>query len=169
MIDPVNKEYYINVFDTRLGWVGVLASPAGLLCVALPQATSEQVLKSFGSRAGRAIPSPASLADITERLRRYFSGQRVDFPDRLDLSEATSFQAKVWEATRHIPFGETRSYSWVAAEIGKPSAVRAVGQALGSNPFPVVVPCHRVLGSDGRLCGFAGGLEMKKYLLKLES
>jgi len=98
----------------------------------------------------------------------YFTGQRVDFPDRLDLSGATPFQRGVWQAARLIPYGETRSYAWVAGQIGKPKAARAVGQALGRNPLPLIVPCHRVLAADGGIGGFSGGVEMKKYLLAHE-
>ncbi|MBN1692717.1 MAG: MGMT family protein [Dehalococcoidales bacterium] len=95
-------------------------------------------------------------------------GQRVDFPDKLDLQGATDFQRKVWEATKQIPYGQTRSYEWVAKQVGKPGAARAVGQALGKNPLPVVVPCHRVITCDGKSGGFGGGLAMKKRLLALE-
>jgi len=104
-----------------------------------------------------------------ERLRTYFSGHKAAFPDELDLSAATPFQREVWEITRLIPYGETRSYTWVAEQIGKPKALRAVGQALGSNPLPVIVPCHRVLNVDGKLGGYSRGVEMKRYLLSLEA
>jgi methylated-DNA-[protein]-cysteine S-methyltransferase len=104
-----------------------------------------------------------------ERLRAYFAGHRADFPDRLDLSTATTFQRKAWEATRLIPYGETRSYKWVAEQIETPASARAAGQALGRNPLPIIIPCHRVLASNGGLGGFSGGLEMKKRLLRLEN
>jgi len=103
-----------------------------------------------------------------ERLGAYFAGHRVDFTDKLDLSAATAFQREVWEAARLVPCGETRSYKWVAGQIKKPKAVRAVGQALGRNPLPVIIPCHRVLAGNGGLGGFTGGLEMKRFLLRLE-
>ncbi len=80
----------------------------------------------------------------------------------------TRFQKAVWRATAGISYGETRSYAWVAKKIGNPRAVRAVGQALGANPVPIIIPCHRVIGSSGKLCGFADGLGMKKMLLELE-
>lgn len=104
-----------------------------------------------------------------ERLKSYFAGHKADFPDKLDLSGATTFRREVWEITRLIPYGETRSYAWVAMQIRKPKAVRAVGQALGRNPLPIIVPCHRVLASNGGLGGFSGGLEMKRFLLRLEN
>jgi methylated-DNA-[protein]-cysteine S-methyltransferase len=123
----------------------------------------------LGDSVSRATWSPTRFQGLTERLRTYFTGQKADFPDRLDLSAATAFQRKVWEATGLIPYGETRSYKWVAEQIEKPQAARAVGQALGRNPLPVIIPCHRVLASNGGLGGFIGGLQMKKSLLHLEN
>jgi len=104
-----------------------------------------------------------------QRLRIYFSGHRATFPDELDLSRATPFQREVWEITRLIPYGKTRSYSWVAEQVKKPKAARAVGQAMSRNPLPIIIPCHRVLNIDGKLGGFGGGLEMKRHLLDLEA
>jgi len=103
------------------------------------------------------------------RFRIYFSGDEITFPDELDLSGATHFQRRVWEITRLIPYGETRSYTWVAQQVGKPGAARAVGQALARNPLPIIIPCHRVLTIDGKLGGFSGGTEMKRCLLQLEN
>jgi methylated-DNA-[protein]-cysteine S-methyltransferase len=104
-----------------------------------------------------------------ERFRTYLNGGKIAFPDELDLSGATLFQRKVWEITRLIPYGETRSYAWVAEQIKNPKAVRAVGQALARNPLPLIIPCHRVITIDGRLGGFSGGVEIKKHLLHLEA
>ncbi len=97
------------------------------------------------------------------------AGHKVAFPDALDLSAATSFQRQVWQITRLIPYGETRSYSWLAEQLGKAGAVRAVGQALGRNPLPIIIPCHRVVAKDGQLGGYTGGVEIKRYLLNLEA
>ncbi len=108
------------------------------------------------------------LPGFEKRMSAYFEGKNVDFNAPLDLSGATPFQRKVWAATCLIPYGETRSYAWLANRIEKPGAFRAAGHALGQNPLPIIVPCHRVIGSDGGLCGFGGGLEMKKRLLELE-
>jgi O-6-methylguanine DNA methyltransferase len=104
-----------------------------------------------------------------KRFRIYLSGGKITFPDQLDLSGATPFQRRVWEITRLIPYGETRSYTWVAQQVDKPGAVRAVGQALAKNPLPIIIPCHRVLTIDGRLGGFGGEEEMKRRLLHLEA
>jgi len=101
-------------------------------------------------------------------LKSYFKGRQVDFDFPLDLSSGTPFQIMVWEKLREIPYGECRSYAWVAEQIGNPRAVRAVGMANNKNPLPPVIPCHRVIGSDGSLTGYASGLHVKKYLLEME-
>ena len=162
------EELYYAIFNTPAGWVGVLGSTAGLRRVTLPRRSPEEVFPRLGVSPDEAALSPHRFQGLVERFRAYFAGRKVAFPDRLDLSAATAFQRRVWEATRLIPYGETRSYTWVAEQIGKPKARRAVGQALGKNPLPVMIPCHRVAASGG-LGGFGGGLEMKRFLLHLES
>jgi len=156
--------------DTSLGWMGVVSSPAGLRKVTLPQESREAVLDQVkGWNYVVGCGDFASLGDLPQRLKRYLEGEPVDFPDRLDLTGATRFQQRVWRVAQTIPYGETRSYAWVASHLGLPKAARAVGQALGRNPLPIVIPCHRVIGSDGSLVGFGGGLEMKRQLLCLEA
>ncbi|NMX91253.1 MULTISPECIES: methylated-DNA--[protein]-cysteine S-methyltransferase [Pseudomonas] len=108
-----------------------------------------------------------ALLQAERQLNEYFAGTRNRFDLELDF-EGTEFQKKVWAALLTIPFGETRSYSQIAMQIGSPKAVRAVGAANGRNPISIVAPCHRVIGASGRLTGFAGGLEAKQYLLTLE-
>jgi O-6-methylguanine DNA methyltransferase len=159
---------YYSTFKTKLGWIGILASPAGLLAVTLPQNTRQQAVDSLGKQTKQAVESPGFFNDLEQRLQNYYSGRKTVFPDKLDYSNASAFQKQVWSAARLIPYGETRSYGWIAKQIGQPQAARAVGQALGKNPFLVVVPCHRVISSDGTLGGFGGGLEMKQKLLELE-
>jgi|ETNmetMinimDraft_2_1059921.scaffolds.fasta_scaffold53765_2 methylated-DNA-[protein]-cysteine S-methyltransferase len=158
-----------TIFNTDMGWVGMLASTKGLLVITLPQPSVHEVHQLLGNNINYAIWSPHLFRDLMERLKGYFGGQRTTFPDRLDLSQATHFQREVWEITRCIPYGETRSYAWVAEQIRTPRAARAVGSALGKNPLPVIVPCHRVVASDGKLGGFGGGVEMKRYLLSQEA
>ncbi|MFC2018511.1 methylated-DNA--[protein]-cysteine S-methyltransferase [Chloroflexota bacterium] len=155
-------------FDTAAGWVGILASAQGLVRTTLPQKSRAGALKRLGDSVSSATLSPGPFQDLIERLRRYFDGHKTDFPDELDLGAATPFQRQVWEATRLIPYGQTRSYSYLAGQIGKPGAARAVGQALGRNPLPIIIPCHRVIARSGRLGGFTGGLEMKISLLRQE-
>jgi len=108
------------------------------------------------------------LVEAERQLAEYFDGRRKDFALTLDVS-GTPFQRAVWNALSTIPFGETRSYTDIAAQIGNPKAVRAVGAANGRNPVSIVVPCHRVIGSSGALTGFAGGLDVKAQLLAFES
>lgn len=109
----------------------------------------------------------AVLAACAEQLADYFAGRRQHFELPLG-AHGTPFQQSVWGALAEIPYGELRSYRDIAQNIGNPAAVRAVGAANGRNPLPIVVPCHRVIGSNGSLTGFAGGLEAKRFLLRLE-
>ncbi|MCL0053233.1 methylated-DNA--[protein]-cysteine S-methyltransferase [Dehalococcoidales bacterium] len=155
-------------FNTDMGWIGILGSAKGLLSTTLPQRSAQEVRQRLGDRVNCAIWSPRLFDDLIKRLRIYFGGHNAAFPDELDLSPATPFQREVWEITRLIPYGETRSYAWVAEQIGRPKAVRAVGQALSRNPLPIIIPCHRVVTSEGKLGGYSGGVEMKRYLLYLE-
>jgi len=164
-----DEELRYITFNTDMGWVGILGSAKGLLGTTLPQCSAQEARQSLGDRATYATWSPHSFEDLIQRFRSYFSGHRTTFPDELDLSQATAFQRQVWEITRLIPYGDTRSYSWVAEQIGKPGAARAVGQALARNLLPIIVPCHRVVASDGKLGGYSGGVEMKRYLLRLEA
>ncbi len=108
------------------------------------------------------------LCETERQLAEYFAGKRVKFELELDFA-GTDFQKKVWQALLTIPFGETRSYSDIAHQIGNEKAVRAVGAANGRNPISIIAPCHRVIGMNGTLTGFAGGLDAKKILLKLEA
>jgi methylated-DNA-[protein]-cysteine S-methyltransferase len=164
----MDGELYFTVFATTAGWCGVAGSREGLRLIVLPRRERRDAELQILGAGGGAIPAPERFTDIRRRLRDYFEGRAVDFPDELDLGGATFFQRKVWQAARLIPRGETRSYAWLAGRIGQPGAARAVGQALGRNPLPVVVPCHRVLAADGGLGGFSGGLDMKRLLLGLE-
>lgn len=116
----------------------------------------------------RAQGTDPALTACASQLREYFAGQRKCFDLPL-AATGTDFQREVWQALAEIPYGELRSYRDIARAIGRPKAVRAVGAANGRNPLPIVVPCHRVIGSDGSLTGFAGGLAMKKQLLELEN
>jgi len=165
----MDKGLRYTAFDTDMGWVGILSSATGLLRVSLPQPSVQEALQLLGDSLDCATQAPHLFEDLVKRLRSYLSGHRVTFPDKLDLSRATAFQREVWMTTRLIPYGETRSYAWVAEQIGKPRAARAVGQALSRNPLPIIIPCHRIVASNGKLGGYSGGLEMKQHLLWLEA
>jgi len=120
-----------------------------------------------GARRVEAADEPV-LGRLAAELARYFAGEAVRFRARLDLSAGTAFQRRVWEALRRVPFGRTIGYGELAARVGSPKAARAVGQAMGANPVPIVVPCHRVIRSDGALGGFGAGLPIKRWLLRHE-
>jgi len=136
----------------------VVASDLGILAIDLRN--TEQ--------AGPQSPSNKFLKQAIDQLRAYFAGELKEFDLPLDM-QGTEFQKRVWQELLNIPYGETRSYSFVATAIGAPKAVRAVGAANGANPIPIVVPCHRVIGAGGSLTGYGGGLPLKRFLLDLEA
>ena len=148
-----------------------ITSPIGKLLLAGDQSGLKFI--GFPQGKGQIIPSPEwildehQFIDAEQQLTEYFAGTRSDFNLKLAPS-GTPFQLLVLQALQSIPLGETRSYADIAVQIGRPDAVRAVGAANGRNPLPIVIPCHRVIGSDGSLTGFGGGLETKRFLLKLE-
>jgi methylated-DNA-[protein]-cysteine S-methyltransferase len=156
-----------------VGWILLATGPRGLLTVhfcghAKPPEDSLQALLQPLRPGVTAVHRPDTLREMTKALRSYFQ-HRVPLPEfPLDLTSGTVFQQKVWSALCTIPFGETRSYGDIARLIGHPRAARAVGQACGQNPVAILVPCHRVLGQNGGLGGYAGGVEIKKALLALE-
>jgi O-6-methylguanine DNA methyltransferase len=156
-----------TIIDTALGYVGLVRSGAGLCCIVICSTLQEAAEIVTGDYPA-AVESADAFGDLPQRIVRYLDGERVTFNDKLDWAGASAFRRDVWQATRIIPCGETRSYGWVAELIGKPKASRAVGQALAANPMPIVVPCHRVIGIDGSLTGFTGGIEMKRRLLEIE-
>ena len=148
-----------------------LATPVGPILVAETDDGVAAIHFEDGRRR-RPVDPAWRLVDerelrIAAQLAEYFAGTRRTFEVRL-APQGTLFQRRVWEAVAAIPYGKTRSYGAIAAEIGAPSAVRAVGAANGQNPWPIVVPCHRVIGSDGSLTGYGGGLPIKRALLDFE-
>ncbi len=145
-----------HCFDTPFGVLSLTEEDGAITALSMPPAAS----------AGAAAPTPL-LAEAERQLTEYFAGRRQLF--ELPLApRGTAFQQKVWKALCAIPYGETRSYRQVAEEVGCPRGYRAVGLANNRNPIAVLIPCHRVLGADGSLTGYAYGLEMKKGLLALE-
>ena len=152
---------YYTLVPSPVGTLLLAGSANGLHCIGFPT----------GNKARGADPawqrSDEMFADAARQLAEYFHGARRTFDLPLQ-PQVTPFQAEVHDALRRIPYGETRSYGDIAREIGRPRASRAVGAANGSNPLPIVVPCHRVVGSNGTLTGFGGGLATKRHLLDLE-
>lgn len=158
----------LHVTETSLGWAGVALSPAGIRYATLFHRTrdsAEGELRSFGAVSGDNPDGDRALS----LLRAYAAGEHApieEFP--VDLPGCAPLQRKVWLALREIPRGETRSYGWLARHVGEGQAPRAVGAAVGANPIPLWLPCHRVVAADGSLHGFGGGLAMKQELLELE-
>lgn len=169
----IHTALFFDVFDTAFGWMGALASPRGLTRTTLPQLTPEKCLAALGVEGLAASTSPGLFDDLRTRLRRYFHGEPVTFADApVDVDDASPFMQAAWAACREIPRGETRSYKWLAARAGRPLAYRAAGQAMAGNRLPIVVPCHRVVGTDGCLVGFGRGttqVGLKRRLLALEA
>ncbi|MGE0406319.1 MAG: methylated-DNA--[protein]-cysteine S-methyltransferase [Candidatus Korobacteraceae bacterium] len=154
--------YYCS-WQSPVGPLTVVASEYGLMAV------------EFGSKPGSRRPAEGICWEESEERTRqyrteledYFLGEKKEFTFPLDL-RGTEFQKRCWHALLEIPYGETRSYADIALAIGSPQAFRAVGMANNRNPIPIVVPCHRVIASDGSLCGYGGGMEIKEKLLRLE-
>ncbi len=143
-------------------------SPIGPLTLVADDGVLCGLHMDTGAPVDGGEPDHRGFDAATEQLGEYFSGQRLTFD--LPLAPAgTPWQLRVWGALRRIPYGETRSYGWIAGEVGRPGAARAVGLANGRNPIAVIVPCHRVIGADGSLTGFGGGLPRKRHLLDLEA
>ena len=156
-----------TIVDTSIGHILIVGTEQGLRGISI-YTSRKSALENVAQQFHESIESPDAFADLPQRLKEYSLGKRITFNDKLDFSNATPFKRAVWEATRAIPYGETRSYEWIAQRIGRPEAARAVGQALSQNPFLIVVPCHRIIGKDGRLTGFSCGIDIKKRLIELE-
>ena len=146
--------------------MGLAGSKAGINRVILPQKSRDDVVTLLEPTNARRNKN--AFADLIQHLIRYFDGDTVDFTDKLDLNHATAFERQVWQVAQTIPYGQTRSYGWIAKRISKPNAARAVGQALARNTCPILTPCHRVISSNGGLGGFSGGIDLKQTLLNLE-
>jgi methylated-DNA-[protein]-cysteine S-methyltransferase len=139
-----------------------------LLRTILPQPRKEQAITALDGRV-ELTPSHPLLIELANDLTRYCTGASVSFRKyAVDLEAIPPFLRQVLLATRAIPFGQLRTYGWLAAQTGRPGAARAVGQAMARNPLPIIIPCHRVVASNGGLGGFGGGLELKRKLLSLE-
>jgi methylated-DNA-[protein]-cysteine S-methyltransferase len=154
---------YYKTMDSPVGKLKLVASDEGLVAILWQNDRPERV--PLGDMADQ--PGQRVLVETERQLVEYFAGQRREFELPLDM-RGTRFQKDVWEALLGIPCGETRSYGELAKQLGNPAASRAVGAANGRNPISIVVPCHRVIGSSGKLTGFAGGLDVKERLLALE-
>jgi methylated-DNA-[protein]-cysteine S-methyltransferase len=155
--------------DTPVGRLTVAATRRGLVRISFPQFSQESVVEELAQDISpRVLEAPERLDEVRRELDEYFEGKRREFDLPLDWSLTRGFFRKVLRETARIGYGRVRTYSEVAERAGSPRAVRAAGNALGSNPIPVVVPCHRVVRTGGAMGGYGGGLEVKEYLLRLE-
>jgi methylated-DNA-[protein]-cysteine S-methyltransferase len=162
-----------TLFETAIGTCAIAWGPRGILGVQLPEdgavATRGRLNRRFPD--ARETPPPADVGSAIEQMTALLRGEAEDLSDiRLDLEGIPAFNARVYEIARRIPPGETRTYGEIAREAGAPEKAREVGQALGANPFPIIVPCHRVLGADGKAGGFSarGGIDTKLRMLSIE-
>lgn len=154
---------------STIGPLALYGTPNGLMAIVFPRHSRLSVELWIERVIGHAniVDDDQVLEEPIGQLEEYFGGQRTSFDLDIDL-RGTPFQRRVWNAVAAVPYGQTQSYGGVARAIGQPTAVRAVGAANGANPLPIIIPCHRIIGSSGGLHGYGGGLEVKARLLELE-
>ena len=157
-----------GALETPIGPVFVASSNSGLFDVAFGVTDQVRYIARLGTRVERALPDQRAVSGVLDQLDDYFCGKVTRFSIPIDLRVSTDFTYRVLCAASRIPFGQTMSYGEIAKIIASPGASRAVGGALGRNPIPIVIPCHRVIAGAGRIGGFTGGLAIKKALLRLE-
>lgn len=157
----------------KWGWIGLAVSTRGVCCLTLPCSSrseaEDQCWNTVDSTGSVSFEKP-TLRDRSyfKQVAEYVNGRRTCFSIPLDLQGFSPFVRRVWRTTQRVRFGQSRSYGWIARQAGKPKAYRAVGNALGKNPMPIVIPCHRIVRSNGSLGGFGAGLDWKKKLLAHE-
>ncbi len=157
------------LFETDLGWGGIAGCDGRISRVLLPREDKADVIADLVQNSPcEPVESKQDFSGIAAGIQSYFAGVRVDFECEIAPAHAGAFDLDVWNAARSIGYGEVQTYGWIADKIGKPGAARAVGGALGRNPIPVIVPCHRVVRADGGLGGFNSGINWKIRLLAME-
>ena len=165
--------YSYALFDTAIGRCGIAWSNGGIACVQLPEANVRNTKKRICDRLADARPvaPPANIQAAIEGITALLQGKQPSLEHaKLDMADIAPFHRRVYEVTRNVPPGTTVTYGDIAGRLGAQGAARAVGQALGRNPFAIIVPCHRVLAANGKLCGFSahGGISTKRRLLMIE-
>ena len=158
-----------HLIELPMGWMALLGGKDGLKRASL-KPTPQEAIEDMGTDLDGAEDNPDAFTEVVECLHRYSAGDTAALDEiGLDFSGVTPFFSAAWNACRNIPAGETRSYAWLAAEAGSPLAMRAAGQAMARNRFSLIIPCHRVIASDGGLGGYGGGgLGVKARLLQME-
>jgi len=159
---------WFDTFKTGWGWMAILTSEKGIRRISLPQKTKRESLEILGINPVVMTCSSRNLDQIIYSIQQYFLGNPIKINMPLDFSRYPTFFTKAWISCLKIPFGEKRSYGWIAMQSGSPRAARAAGQAMARNPFPIIVPCHRVILGNGSLHQYGGGLAMKSKLLDME-
>ena len=169
-LTPYPSRLKACVFRTPWGWMGLSETAEGIDAVVLPKTSRQAVQSELHAASAEFLEGRTSsrLQEAQAQLIGYLAGTRRSFDLPLDLSRGTSFQQKVWRTLRGISYGRLRSYQWVALRVGGRQYARAVGNAVGANPVPIVIPCHRIVAQDASLGGFSGGLPTKRKLLTLE-
>lgn len=160
----------VLIFHSPWGWMGVVESSRGIQAIVLPKRSKRAIESELIEQSNEPVQRGESIRlDAARRqLLDYLAGTRQTFDVPLDLSQGTTFQRQVWRVLLRVPYGKLRSYQWIAERVGGPQYARAVGNAVGANPIPIVIPCHRIVAQDATLGGFSGGLPMKRKLLSLE-
>lgn len=158
------------IFKSTWGWIGISETSKGIDGIALPKGSKRAIELDLRSSAGEPFEEgmSARLESARHQLLDYLDGKRTAFDMPLDCSRGTAFQRRVWKVLQRVPYGKLRSYQWIASRVGGRHYARAVGSAVGANPLPVVIPCHRIVAHDASLGGFSCGLPMKRKLLTLE-
>ena len=166
---PLNKPISYTIFSNPVGLTVLVASPKGLLHI-INNFKDEESIENYLPSLTKAkiVKKSSDFKGLIKQFLLYFNGTLKVFDFPLDLSLGTPFQQKVWKKLLTIPYGTTRSYKWLASNLKKPKAYRAVGNANGKNPLPIIIPCHRVIRNNGDLGGYTGGIKKKRFLISLE-
>lgn len=156
---------YYSRMKSPIGPLWIAVSDIGVVAI---EFGAREFPPAGKSRSIQWVESPEKTETVRRQLQEYFDGERTEFTVAIDLQTGTQFQRHCWKLLMKIPYGEIRSYQEMAKAVGRPKAARAVGQANGANPIPIIIPCHRVINADGHLGGYGGGLDIKEELLALE-
>jgi methylated-DNA-[protein]-cysteine S-methyltransferase len=164
----MRSELSFYIVETEVGFVGVVLSEKGLRYTTLPRKTRDEAMSDVSSAGALREAPQSAVGEIARDIRTLATGKAVDMSRYVDWNGITPFRRAVLEETMRIPMGRTLTYAELAAKAGNPRAARAVGRVMATNPLPFVIPCHRVVGSNGTLHGYGGGLELKERLLRVE-
>lgn len=165
----VVQKVYCTSFDARIGHIYVASTDDGVCKISVPRETRKDFFRWLEDKfeLDAVVDNKSRNKDVIDQLIRYFNGKLAKFSCPVDLV-GTPFQVRVWKELAKIPYGSTLSYGQLAKRVGVPKGFQAIGRAVGANPVPIIIPCHRVVGSDGSLVGYSAGVKTKEFLLRLE-